>query len=131
MEFVHVSITDGIAEARLKRGKVNALSEPAVEEIADCLRSLAADLDTRAVILTGDGAFFSFGFDIPEFLGYSRESFAKFLQRFTALRMSDIVRESSMFPGSYNASDWRWGPCGFIACARIQQDSRDFAAPQE
>jgi enoyl-CoA hydratase/carnithine racemase len=85
MEFVHVSITDGIAEARLKRGKVNALSEPAVEEIADCLRSLAADLDTRAVILTGDGAFFSFGFDIPEFLGYSRESFAKFLQRFTAL----------------------------------------------
>jgi Delta3-Delta2-enoyl-CoA isomerase len=85
MEFVHVSITDGIAEARLKRGKVNALSEPAVEEITDCLRSLAADLDTRAVILTGDGAFFSFGFDIPEFLGYSRESFAKFLQRFTAL----------------------------------------------
>jgi 3,2-trans-enoyl-CoA isomerase len=85
MEFVHVSITDGIAEARLKRGKVNALSEPVVEEITDCLRSLAADLDTRAVILTGDGAFFSFGFDIPEFLGYSRESFAKFLQRFTAL----------------------------------------------
>jgi len=85
MEFVHVSITDGIAEARLKRGKVNALSEPVVEEITDCLRSLAADIDTRAVILTGDGAFFSFGFDIPEFLGYSRESFAKFLQRFTAL----------------------------------------------
>ena len=35
MEFVHVSITDGIAEARLKRGKVNALSEPVVEEITD------------------------------------------------------------------------------------------------
>ena len=37
MEFVHVSIDHGIAEARLKRGKVNALNEPAVEEIADCL----------------------------------------------------------------------------------------------
>jgi Delta3-Delta2-enoyl-CoA isomerase len=49
------------------------------------LRSLAADSDTRAVILTGDGSFFSFGFDIPEFLGYSRESFAKFLQGFTGL----------------------------------------------
>ena len=85
MEFVHVSINDGIAEARLKRGKVNALNEPAVEEIADCLRSLAADPEARAVILTGDGSFFSFGFDIPEFLGYSRESFAKFLQRFTGL----------------------------------------------
>ena len=85
MEFVHVSINDGIAEARLTRGKVNALNEHAVEEIADCLRSLAADPDARAVILTGDGSFFSFGFDIPEFLGYSRESFAKFLQRFTGV----------------------------------------------
>jgi enoyl-CoA hydratase/carnithine racemase len=36
MEFVHVSINDGVAEARLKRGKVNALNEPVVEEIADC-----------------------------------------------------------------------------------------------
>lgn len=85
MEFVHVSINDGIAEANLKRGKVNALNKPAVEEIADCLRSLAADPETRAVILTGDGSFFSFGFDIPEFLGYSKELFAKFLQRFTGV----------------------------------------------
>ena len=85
MEFVHVSVNDGIAVTTLKRGKVNALNEPAVEEIADCLRSLAADPDVKAVILTGDGPFFSFGFDIPEFLGYSRESFAKFLHRFTGL----------------------------------------------
>jgi Delta3-Delta2-enoyl-CoA isomerase len=85
MQFVHVSIDDGIAEATLKRGKVNALNEPAVEEIADCLRSLAADPDVRAVTLTGDGSFFSFGFDIPEFLGYSRESYKKFLHRFTGL----------------------------------------------
>jgi enoyl-CoA hydratase/carnithine racemase len=85
MEFMHVSKTDGIAEGRLMRGKVNALNEAAVNEIADCLRNLAADPHTRAVILTGDGSFFSFGFDIPEFLGYSRESFAKFLQRFTGL----------------------------------------------
>src|SRR5512146_892705 len=85
MEFVHVSINDGVAEARLKRGKVNALNEPVVEEIADCLRSLAADTDIRAVILTGDGSFFSFGFDIPEFLGHSRESFANFLHKFTGL----------------------------------------------
>jgi len=83
MEFVHVSINNGIAEARLKRGKVNALNEHGVEEIADCLRSLGADPDTRTVILTGDGSFFSFGFDIPEFLGYSRDSFAEFLKKFS------------------------------------------------
>ena len=61
MEFVHVSINDGVAEARLERGKVNALNEPVVQEIADCLRSLAAVTDIRAVILTGDGSFFSSG----------------------------------------------------------------------
>jgi 3,2-trans-enoyl-CoA isomerase len=85
MDFVRLSITDGIAEARLKRGKVNALNEQAVEEIAGCVQRLAADPDIRAVILTGDGSFFSFGFDIPEFLSYSEEAFARFLKRFTDL----------------------------------------------
>ena len=85
MDFVRVSTNEGIAEARLKRGKVNALNEQAVEEIADCFQRLAADPDIRAVIFTGDGSFFSFGFDIPEFLSYSRESFSRFLTRFTSL----------------------------------------------
>jgi enoyl-CoA hydratase/carnithine racemase len=85
MDFVHVSRIDGVAEARLKRGKVNALNEQAVEEIDGCFQRLAADPEIRAVIFTADGPFFSFGFDIPEFLGYSKESFSKFLRRFTSL----------------------------------------------
>ena len=75
MDFVRLSTSEGIAEARLKRGRVNALNEQAVEEIGDCFRRLAADPNIGAVIFTGDGPFFSFGFDIPEFLSYSRESF--------------------------------------------------------
>src|SRR5271166_3080575 len=90
MDFVHFSKNDGIAEARLKRGKVNALNEQVVEEIHGCFQRLAADPDVRAVIFTGDGPFFSFGFDIPEFLSYSKESFSQFLNRFTNLyTMSD------------------------------------------
>src|SRR5271166_689574 len=85
MDFVHFSKNDGIAEARLKRGKVNALNEQVVEEIHGCFQRLAADPDVRAVIFTGDGPFFSFGFDIPEFLSYSKESFSQFLNRFTNL----------------------------------------------
>jgi Delta3-Delta2-enoyl-CoA isomerase len=85
LDFVRLSTNDGVAEVRLKRGKVNALNERMVDEISGCLQRLAADPDVRAVILTGDGAFFSFGFDIPEFLSYSRESFADFLKRFTGL----------------------------------------------
>ena len=56
-----------------------------IDETAGCLQSLAADPDIRAVILTGDGSFFSFGFDIPEFLSHSKESFSSLLKRFTGL----------------------------------------------
>ena len=85
MEFVHLSANDGIAEVTLQRGKVNALNEQVVEEMAACFRSLAADPEIKAVIFTANGSFFSFGFDIPEFLGYSRESFSVFLKNFTDL----------------------------------------------
>lgn len=85
MDFVQFSTNDRIAKARLKRGKVNALNEQVVEEIHGCFRRLAADPDVGAVIFTGDGPFFSFGFDIPEFLSYSKESFSRFLNRFTKL----------------------------------------------
>jgi len=85
MDFVRLSTNDGIAEARLKRGKVNALNEQAVEEIGGCFQRMAADPDIRAVVFTADGPFFSFGFDIPEFLSHSRESFSRYLKRFTSL----------------------------------------------
>jgi 3,2-trans-enoyl-CoA isomerase len=85
MDFVRFSTNDGIAEVRLKRGKVNALNEQAVEELAGCFERMAADPDIRAVIFTAEGPFFSFGFDIPEFLSYSRKSFSRYLDRFTSL----------------------------------------------
>ena len=47
--------------------------------------ALRGDAAARAVILTGSGRFFSFGFDIPEFLSYTREEFTSFLTSFTTL----------------------------------------------
>lgn len=85
MDFVLVSKNEGIAEVLLRRGKVNALNEQTVEEIAAKFQTLAAEGDIHAVILTAEGPFFSFGFDIPEFLSYSKESFSRFLKKFTAL----------------------------------------------
>jgi len=85
MDSLNVSVADGIAEVSLQRGKVNALNEQVVEEFRDAFRSLAENAAVRAVILTGAGSFFSFGFDIPEFLDYSKESFTQFLSTFTDL----------------------------------------------
>ncbi len=85
MRHVHVSMDEGLAEVRLERGKVNALNEEVVDEMAECLRRLAEDPGVRAVVLTGTGRFFSFGFDIPGFLRHSKEEFLAYLRKFAAL----------------------------------------------
>jgi enoyl-CoA hydratase/carnithine racemase len=64
---------------------VNALNEQLVDELNEQLLKLLEDQQTRAIILTGKGKFFSFGFDIPEFLGYSKESFLGYLRKYSSL----------------------------------------------
>jgi enoyl-CoA hydratase/carnithine racemase len=83
MKFVSVSKEEGIATVTLSRGKVNALNERFIEELQDCFNTLEKEEAVKAVLLTGRGKFFSFGFDIPEFLTYSRESFRRYLNKFT------------------------------------------------
>lgn len=85
MDFVKVKKNNNITTVALSRGKVNAVNETVVDELTNCFRQLAEDDDTRAIILTGEGKFFTFGFDIPEFLSYSRESFVRYLTKFTGL----------------------------------------------
>jgi len=81
----HVILTqeDGVATVCLARGKVNALNGDVIQDLADTFRDLEADDGVRAVILTGSGKFFSFGFDIPEFLNYPRTEFTKYLDSFS------------------------------------------------
>ena len=72
----------------LARGKVNALDEPMVDGLQELLRSLEYDLETRAVVLTGQASFFSFGFDVPALYDYSPGDFTRFLRKFTDLYRS-------------------------------------------
>ena len=85
MKFVKVDIDEGIATLALSRGKVNALNDTLVAELRQCLETLAADQDIEAILLSGRGRFFSFGFDIPEFLSFSKAEFTDYLTRFTDL----------------------------------------------
>jgi 3,2-trans-enoyl-CoA isomerase len=85
MRYVQYVNNQGIATVKLSRGKVNALNETVVDEITGCLKDLADDDGVKAVILTGTGKFFTFGFDIPEFLSYPKESFIRYLTKFTDL----------------------------------------------
>ncbi len=86
MEFVRVVRSDRVAEVTLGRGKVNALNVQVVNELAETFRQLEADATVGAAVLTGSGKFFSFGFDIPEFLGFTKDAFIEeWLTRFTGL----------------------------------------------
>jgi 3,2-trans-enoyl-CoA isomerase len=85
MNFVLSSIENDIATVTLQRGKVNALNEPMVEEIGDLFRTLETDTAVKSIIFTGSGKFFSFGFDVPEFLQYPKEDFVNYLEKFTNL----------------------------------------------
>ncbi len=85
MDFVALEKKNGIATLTLSRGKVNALNGAVVDQLRARLKSLEADPEITAVILTGSGKFFSFGFDIPEFLSFSREQFTEYLANFTDL----------------------------------------------
>jgi enoyl-CoA hydratase/carnithine racemase len=93
MNFINLSINENIATMVLNRPKVNALNEAVVEELEECFQKLADDSNVKAVILTGEGSFFSFGLDVPEFLSYSKDSFIKFLTKFT-----DLYRYIFTFP---------------------------------
>ena len=85
MNFVALTIDQGLAVVTMQRGKVNALNEIMVNEVTSLFQDLQAHPEVRAVILTGAGKFFSFGFDIPAFLGHSQDEFALFVNNFCRL----------------------------------------------
>ena len=85
MDFVWSQTSNGISTLVLNRGKVNALNCSVVDQLRSHLNRLEGDPEVRSIILTGFGKFFSFGFDIPEFLSFSKEQFVAYLENFTNL----------------------------------------------
>ena len=85
MEYVSRTDHDGISRVVIRRGKVNAFNDAVIDEMSRAFAELALDPSVRSIILTGTGKFFSFGFDIPQFLGYDRERFTRYLTNFTRL----------------------------------------------
>lgn len=85
MSHVRVRLQEHTAEVLLSRGKVNALDPAVIEQLGSVFESLKSQPEVRAVILSAEGKFFSFGFDIPEFLSYARDRFTGYLESFTAL----------------------------------------------
>ncbi|MGZ7030437.1 MAG: enoyl-CoA hydratase/isomerase family protein [Thermoanaerobaculia bacterium] len=85
MSNVLLEVHDSIATVTLARGKVNAINGDVVADLDLTFRALESRADVRAIVLTGRGKFFSFGYDVPELLSYSKEQFVTFVRKFTEL----------------------------------------------
>ncbi|UCG61481.1 MAG: enoyl-CoA hydratase/isomerase family protein [Candidatus Zixiibacteriota bacterium] len=93
MAYVDLERENTIAVIKLNRGKVNALNHELVNEVHDHFEKLEDDDTVRSIVLTGCGAFFSFGFDIPGLYDLTREAFTEFLVKFT-----DVYRYLFLYP---------------------------------
>ncbi|MFH2037657.1 MAG: enoyl-CoA hydratase/isomerase family protein [Candidatus Zixiibacteriota bacterium] len=85
MSFISLELKNNIAVLTLNRGKVNAINETVLDEFNNLLDKIEKDEAIRAVILTGSGKFFSFGFDIPELIQLTKSDFKRYLIKFTNL----------------------------------------------
>ncbi|MFH1080876.1 MAG: enoyl-CoA hydratase/isomerase family protein [Pseudomonadota bacterium] len=115
MDFVSLTKNEGIARIALNRGKVNAINEKVVDELTDCFQALSYDPGVTAVFLTGEGKFFTFGFDIPEFLSYTKEAFIRYLTKFTGL-YTDIFLYPKPVVAALNGHTIAGGCMLAIAC---------------
>ncbi|MCP4295547.1 MAG: enoyl-CoA hydratase/isomerase family protein [Proteobacteria bacterium] len=85
MDYINSKSSGGITTLEMNRGKVNALNEILLKELSDEITRLEKDDDTQAIIITGEGKFFSFGFDIPEIYKYDKTRFTDYIINFTKL----------------------------------------------
>jgi enoyl-CoA hydratase/carnithine racemase len=76
----------------LKNPKVNALSTALLEQLALRVAAIEADPRVRAVVITGDGQFFSAGADLKEMATLGLEDAPKIARRGQALfqRLSEL-----------------------------------------
>ncbi len=85
MDHIKITADDGVGVISMRKGKVHEINEVMLGEMDKAFRQLEKDDKVRAVVLTGEGKFFSFGLDVPGLLNYTKEDFAAFLTKFTDL----------------------------------------------
>ncbi|ALC81906.1 MULTISPECIES: enoyl-CoA hydratase [Bacillus] len=67
MENLTLAVDQRIATITFNRPPANALSKGLLKELSECLDQIEGSPDVRAVIICGEGRFFSAGADIKEF----------------------------------------------------------------
>ncbi|GJM16255.1 MAG: putative enoyl-CoA hydratase [Thermodesulfobacteriota bacterium] len=93
MSSVNSKVDNNIAVITLNRPKVNALNDQLIRELKAAFQNAQSNDFITAIILTGEGSFFSFGFDVPEFMAYPKSSFESYV-----INYSKLIKEIFLFP---------------------------------
>ncbi|MCG8651004.1 MAG: enoyl-CoA hydratase/isomerase family protein [Pirellulales bacterium] len=99
MKYLDLSLEGNIVTVTIQRPKVNALNEELVDELNDCFRELSKDKGVKAVVLTGQGSFFSFGFDVPGFMDYKKKAFERYVRKFSKLTQQIFLFQKPVIAG--------------------------------
>lgn len=68
-KFVQFGTADGVARLALNRPPANVLSLELLEDVNRALESLQYDRDVKVLVLSGQGSYFSAGFELGDHLG--------------------------------------------------------------
>lgn len=93
MSFVELMINGNIATITLNRPKVNALNDDVIEDLKTIFNEVGKNEQVSAVVLIGQGSFFSFGFDVPGFMSYPKDLFERYVVKY-----SELIKTIFMFP---------------------------------
>lgn len=124
---------DGVVLLSLKNPPVNALSVKLMEDLEGAIAEIAKDRSKRAVILTGDGQYFSAGADLKEMASMA-DSFKEQAPKIVA-RGHKILRSLESMPqpviAAINGLAVGGGLELALACdIRIAGDSAKLGAPE-
>jgi enoyl-CoA hydratase/carnithine racemase len=90
-DAIQLTVADGVAVIRLHRPQVlNALNPAALTELVATLELVAADSDSRAVIITGGERAFCTGEDLREATRQSHQQFSAQIDQFQ--RVAELLR---------------------------------------
>lgn len=90
---LEISRDSNTALVTLSHGKVNAIDHRMLSELTQIFQQLETAPYVASVILTGNGKFFSFGFDVPALYDLPPDDFTQFLKTFC-----NLCRTLFLFP---------------------------------
>ena len=99
-EFVTIEHQNQVAILKLNQGVTNAINGDLVQALDSALKSQAADLAVRGMVLTSsNNKFFSIGLDIPNLFALDEKDFRSFYQSFNRMCLSMLTTSKPLVVG--------------------------------